>query len=101
MLQEEIITPDMQNTKNINQTCVRLTPEDWEYCKKYHLKFSEILRKAITLDRDIRFGVTESNIEREKELKEKFKTKFQKTLDFIQEKNPQILEECLDKINHG
>ena len=78
------------------QTCVQLSEEDYNFCKKQNLSVTTLLRIAINEHKQLLAGVISSNVHEERRKKEVFMQKAQKLISFIEKKG--LTEEYLQ---HG
>ena len=74
-------------------TSVQITDDDYKFIKEHSLKFSELMREAITNKKQLIEGLIVDNVSVERQQKEKFKEMAEKLRNFIEDKG--LIDELL------
>lgn len=76
-------------------TTLKISDEDYNFCKSMNLKFSEVFKQAIHERRAIANDITLGNVQEERRKKENFIKLADERLKFIEDKG--LIEEFLNK----
>jgi len=76
-------------------TSVQLREEDWQFCKEQGLKFSDLLRSAISREKELKSGMIVDNVEEERRKRIKFQD-----IAFEIRKELEVLKEEYEKLKN-
>ena len=78
-------------------TSVKLSEDEYNFCKSNGLQFSALLREAIFNHKQVIEGVIVDNVQEERRKREKFQQMMENLRDFIQKENPELLAKYLEE----
>lgn len=85
-MENEPENPDFDKSVSLDTrlTSVNITTEDWLFCKRQRLQFSQLLRERICQLRAIDSGAIVENVQEERRKKENFMFLCEKQRDFME-----------------